>query len=142
MFEAETAGDRALVQRVVGEHARVIADMCGMVLGAPGEWTAERQREESSPAAAGSPVSSEPSENTAAAKDKEKASDADKSDSTKPPAKAGAEPTPEKQLKPKDEPKDSDKPKDDKIPKDVEKPPIPSLPDPRPAPIAPDRSRT
>jgi hypothetical protein len=140
VFEAEPAGDRAVVQRVVDEHAREIAKTCGMVLAAPGEWSPERQREESSRVAADSPVSSERSNDTPAAKDTQKESDADKSDRTKPSDKADAkpEPGPTKQPKPENEPKDSDKPKDDKIPKGDEKPPIPSLPGPRPDPIAPD----
>ena len=36
VFEAETAGDRAIVQRVVREQAREIAKTCGMVLAAGG----------------------------------------------------------------------------------------------------------
>jgi hypothetical protein len=140
VFEAETAGEGAIVQRVVREHAREIAKTCGMVLAAPGEWSAEQQREESSPAAANSPVSSEASEKTSAARDKQKESAADKSDSTKPPAKDDPKPEPDPaKQKPEEKPKDSDKPKDDKIPKEDEKPPIPPLPDPRPDPIAPDR---
>jgi hypothetical protein len=138
VFEAETAGDRAIVQRVVDQHAREIAKTCGMVLAAPGEWSAEQQREESS-RAADSPASSERSDDTPAARDTQKESDTDKSDSTKPPDKADAKPEPAKQPKPENEPKDSDKPKDDKMPKEDEKPPIPSLPGPRPDPIAPDR---
>jgi hypothetical protein len=140
VFEAETAGDRAIVQRVVDEHAREIAKTCGMVLAAPGEWSAEQQREESS-RAADSRVSPDRSDDAPPARDTQKESDADKSDSTKPSDKADAkpEPGPPKQPKPENEPKDSDKPKDDKIPKDDEKPPIPSLPGPRPDPIAPDR---
>jgi hypothetical protein len=141
VFEAEAARDRAVVQRAVDEHAREIATTCGMVLAAPGEWSAEQQREESSRAAADSPVSSAPSDDRPAAQDTQKASDADTSDRTKASDKSDAkpEPGPAKQPKPENEPKDSDKPKDDKIPKEDEKPPIPSLPGPRPDPIAPDR---
>ncbi len=138
VFDAETAGDLVIVQRVVREQAREIANACGMVLAAEGEWAAEQQREESSSGAADSHASPRASQDTSAARDKQKAPEADESDTAKPPAKADAKPEPAKQPKPENEPKDSDKPKDDKIPKGDEKPPVPSLPGPRPDPIAPD----
>jgi hypothetical protein len=136
VFDAETAGERAVVQRVVGERAREIAATCGMVLAGPGEWSAEQQREES-PRPADSSVPSRPSETSPAQTDTRKESEADKSD-RKDKADAKPEPAPDKQPKPENEPKASDKPKDDK-PKEDEKPPIPSLPGPHPDPIAPDR---
>jgi|RhiMethySRZTD1v2_1073278.scaffolds.fasta_scaffold72664_2 hypothetical protein len=138
VFEAQTAGDLTTVQRVVHEQAREIAKTCGMVLAAPGEQAAEQRREESSSRAADSFAASKASQNTPAVRDNQKEPEADKSDSTKPPAKAEAKPEPAKQPKPENEPKDSDKPKDDKNPKGDEKPPVPSLPGPRPDPIAPD----
>jgi hypothetical protein len=136
VFEAETAGGLAVVQRAVREHARQIAQTCGMVLAAPLDRTAEQQRGESPPAAADSPASSDASRNTQAARNEQTEAEADKSDSTKPPAKSGSEPEPAKQ--PENKPKDSDEPKDDKIPKEDEKPPIPRLPGPHPDPIASD----
>jgi hypothetical protein len=146
VFETETAGDLAIVQRITRERAREIAKACGITLAAEGEWAAEQQREDSSTASPDSRASSEGSQDTPAARDKPKEPEADKSDTAKPPANADAKPEPAKQPKPEGEAKDSDKPKDDKIPKGDEKPPVPPLPGPqpdpgpRPDPIAPDRN--
>jgi hypothetical protein len=137
VFEAQTSVAVPALQRNVSEHARQIAETCGLVLTAPTDWATDQQRRAESLARTARPTGrSEATPNTKAVEGKQKTSEADKSKGK--PATPAAKSAPKPKSAPAEipKPKDTSKPKEDKLPKeDGKKPPIPRLPGPQPVPL-------
>jgi hypothetical protein len=141
IFEVERGHEVPSVQQHVVQHARDMAQLCGLLLLAPSDWNVEQQlREEASATKARRP---RPSKTSAAPEDRSKTDKAKEKTQTSSAPKPDAKPepappkAPKPAGKPPDKPKDKSKPREEQKPKEEKKPRLPRLPGPHPEPIAP-----